>query len=204
MDMRNKILIISRELFISSGFSSITMDDIAKEVAMSKKTLYKYFPNKEALLKEAILSHFSVIESRIKMVVEDEKIDIIGKFKKVTEIIIYYISNISPAFIRDVKKNTPELWNNISKERKKLIIRYFTVIIDEGVKSGQMRKDLDKELVFNIYLTAVENIINPGSLSELSCSPGQVFEVLLKLFFEGMLTDKGRNNLNELKFGGAK
>ncbi|MFH1073472.1 MAG: TetR/AcrR family transcriptional regulator, partial [Candidatus Firestonebacteria bacterium] len=118
MNIKERILINSRELFISSGFSSITMDDIAAELSMSKKTLYKYFPNKESLLKEAIMSQMSIMENRVKSVIQNKDLEIMEKFKRISEMVISYISKLSPAFFRDIKKTAPEIWNDINNERK--------------------------------------------------------------------------------------
>ncbi len=201
MDTKEKILINSRELFISSGFSNITMDDIAAELAMSKKTLYKHFPNKESLLKEAIMSQFIKIEDRVNSLVRNNKLEIIEKFRKISEIIIYYISKLSPAFLRDIKKNAPEIWEIVNKERRRLISKNFSKVVDQGINCGKLRKDLDKELVIMIYLTTIENMINPGALSEAAYNAGQVFDTIFKLFFEGILSDKGRRKLKKTDQG---
>ena len=201
MDIKEKIINLSRELFLASGFSGTTVDDISAELGMSKKTFYRVFPDKETLLRAAIFSQISMTEAKIAKILADNKKPLISRFKDLSEILIASTSKITPVFIRDIKKNAPELWEEVSKKRKSLIIKYFTRVIAEGVESGVIRSDLDKKLVIMIYLAAIENVINPAVLSEMEYSAGQVFDVIITMVFEGVLTEKGRKNLKVLRAG---
>jgi hypothetical protein len=100
-----------------------------------------------------------------------------------------------------MKKNAPELWEEISIKRRGIIMGVFTQVIEEGVESGVIRSDLDKKLIIIIYLAAIENVINTKVLSEMEYSAGEVFNVIISMMFQGVLTDKGRKNLKKLKAG---
>ena len=202
MDLREKIINLSREFFLSSGFSGITVEDISAELGISKKTFYKIFPDKKTLLKTAIFSQISITEEKISNIFADKNKPVIERFKALSETLIASTSRITPVFIRDIKKNAPEIWEEMRKKRKVLIIKYFTRIIDEGVENRVIRADLDKELFIMIYLAAIENIINPQVLSEMEFSAGEVLDVILTMVFEGVLTEKGRTKLKELRTGG--
>ncbi len=202
MDLREKIINLSREFFLSSGFSGITVEDISAELGISKKTFYKIFPDKKTLLKTAIFSQISITEEKISNIFADKNKPVIERFKALSETLIASTSRITLVFIRDIKKNAPEIWEEMRKKRKVLIIKYFTRIIDEGVENRVIRADLDKELFIMIYLAAIENIINPQVLSEMEYSAGEVLDVILTMVFEGVLTEKGRTKLKELRTGG--
>lgn len=199
MDVKEKIVNLARELFLSSGFSGTTVDDISAELGMSKKTFYRVFPDKSTLLRTAIMSQINITETKISKILADKKKPLIARFKVLSEILIASTSKITPVFIRDVKKNAPELWEEVRKKRKKIIIKYFTRVIDEGVENGVIRTDLDKKLIILIYLAAIENVINPQVLSEMEYSAGDVFDIIITMMFEGVLTEKGRKNLKVLR-----
>ena len=199
MDLREKIINLSREFFLSSGFSGITVEDISAELGISKKTFYKIFPDKKTLLKTAIFSQISITEEKISNIFADKNKPVIERFKALSETLIASTSRITPVFIRDIKKNAPEIWEEMSKKRKVLIIKYFTRVIDEGVENRVIRSDLDKKLFILIYLAAIENVINPTVLSEMEYSAGEVFDVIITMIFEGVLTEKGRKNLKKLR-----
>lgn len=201
MDIKDKIINFSRELFLSSGFSGTTVDDISAEFGMSKKTFYKIFSDKNTLLRFAIFSLIKMTESKVTKIMADKNTPLIEKFKKLSETLIANSSKITPVFIRDMKKNAPELWEEISIKRRGIIMRVFTQVIEEGVESGVIRADLDKKLIIIIYLAAIENVINTKVLSEMEYSAGEVFNVIISMMFQGVLTDNGRKNLKKLKAG---
>ena len=200
MDVKEKIINVSRELFLSSGFSGTTVEDISSEFGMSKKTFYKIFPDKNTLLRAAIFSLMNITEAKVAKILANKKTPLIERFKGLSETLIANTSKISPVFIRDMKKNAPELWEEVSAKRKVVVLKYFTQVIEEGVESGVIRADLDKKLVIIIYLAAIENVINPKVLSEMEYSAGEVFDVIITMMFQGVLTEKGRKNLEELKY----
>ena len=199
MNIKEKIINISRELFLSSGFSGTTVEDISSEFGMSKKTFYKIFTDKKTLLRVAIFSQINMTEAKVSKILADRKTPLMERFKRLSETLIASTLKITPVFIRDMKKNAPELWEEVSAKRKNLVLKYFTQVVDEGIESGVIRSDLDKKLVIIIYLAAIENVINPQVLSEMEYSVGEVFDVLITMMFQGVLTDKGRKNLKELK-----
>ncbi|OGF48039.1 MAG: hypothetical protein A2452_04615 [Candidatus Firestonebacteria bacterium RIFOXYC2_FULL_39_67] len=199
MNIKEKIINISRELFLSSGFSGTTVEDISSEFGMSKKTFYKIFTDKKTLLRVAIFSQINMTEAKVSKILADRKTPLMERFKRLSETLIASTLKITPVFIRDMKKNAPELWEEVSAKRKNLVLKYFTQVVDEGIESGVIRSDLDKKLVIIIYLAAIENVINPQVLSEMEYSVGEVFDVIITMMFQGVLTDKGRKNLKELK-----
>ena len=198
--LKEKIITLSRELFLSSGFSGTTVDDISAELGISKKTFYKIFPDKSTLLRTAVFSLMDMTDTKISKILAGKK-PLIERFKALTETLMEATSKITPVFIRDIKKNAPELWEEIRAKRSALIQKYFTQVINEGVKDGYIRRDLDKKLMIIIYLAAVENIMNPAVLSKMEYSVGEVFDVIITMIFQGVLTDKGRKNLKRLKAG---
>jgi len=199
VNIKEKIINISRELFLSSGFSGTTVEDISSEFGMSKKTFYKIFTDKKTLLRVAIFSQINMTEAKVSKILADRKTPLMERFKRLSETLIASTLKITPVFIRDMKKNAPELWEEVSAKRKNLVLKYFTQVVDEGIESGVIRSDLDKKLVIIIYLAAIENVINPQVLSEMEYSVGEVFDVIITMMFQGVLTDKGRKNLKELK-----
>ncbi|OGF48017.1 MAG: hypothetical protein A2231_13015 [Candidatus Firestonebacteria bacterium RIFOXYA2_FULL_40_8] len=203
MSVKEKIVNLSRERFLSSGFSGTTVEDISSEFGMSKKTFYKIFPDKNTLLRVAIFSFMKMTETKVSKILSNKKTPLIERFKELSETLITNTSKITPVFIRDMKKNAPDLWEEIRLKRKTLMLKYFTQVIEEGIEAGMIRSDLDKKLIITIYLAAIENVINPQVLSEMEYSAGEVFDVIITMVFQGVLTDKGRNAFKKPLLGGA-
>lgn len=194
LKIRNRILEAAEEQFFKHGCSSVTMEALAEQLGMSKKTLYQYFQSKEELIAEVTHIVMANCDRNLEETMNDPELDFVDKFKQM----IYYITRIwarmSRAMIDDLRKNTPELWKQVDAQRRERITRDFMKVISEGIQSGVFRKDLDPHLFIVIYAKANEAVMNPDVLAELPYSADQVFENFAKVFFEGILTDGARVN----------
>ena len=191
MDERDRILQAAARRFMELGISKVTIDEIASDLGMSKKTLYKHFPSKEDLLR-------NVIQARIKRNGE-RFIDIMGAGKpfaeKLQEIFAFAgreFSTPGRQFILDLKRMAPDLWEEAKKYRQTTIVTNVKNMIKEAKEEGMIRKDLDVDLFLLVFQKAVQEILTPETLSDQPFSPLQAFECILKILFEGALTDDAR------------
>lgn len=180
-------------LFFEYGPSKISMDDIAKRLGMSKKTLYKYFSSKEELIFKVIYSMANSVSASVEKVIKNDELDFLSKMRNMLEAVGYTLSNkITPRFIQDMKKAHPRIWEKIEEYRTRNIITYFNQIFEEGVQAGMLRRDLDRNILLMILLTSVRELINPYVLSEIQVSPQEMFRQIMEVIFEGALTDKAK------------
>jgi AcrR family transcriptional regulator len=192
-EVKEKILNKAEELFLQFGYSKVTMDEIAASMGMSKKTLYKFFPGKEALVKEMISSIKCGIDEHIDSVWANEQMDFMDKLKSVMNFIGKQTSKLHGPLLEDLHKNIPEVWEEIHDFRRANAVKRFSVFINEGVEKGVFRKDIDRQLIILFYLHAIQGMINPETLSQLPYSANQVFDSIIRIIFEGILTEEGRN-----------
>lgn len=191
-EIKERILRQAEQLFIQFGYSKVTMDEIAASLGMSKKTLYKFFPGKEALVKEMITTMKCSIDEYIDSVWNNEEMDFMDKLKSVMNFIGKQTTKLQGPLLEDLHKNIPEVWKEIHDLRKTNAVNRFTTFINEGVKTGVFRKDIDRELIVLFYLHAIQGLINPETLSQLPYSANQVFDAIIRIIFEGILTEEGR------------
>jgi len=205
-EIKERILSQAEQLFIRFGYSKVTMDEIAANLGMSKKTLYKFFPGKEALVKEMISSLKCEVDDYIDTIWENEQMGFMDKLKAVMNFIGKQTSKLHGPLLEDLHKNIPEIWEEIHDFRKANAVKRFTNFINVGVENGVFRKDIDRQLIILFYLHAIQGMINPETLSQLPYSANQVFDSIIRIIFEGILTEEGRNeylsyNNEELKKG---
>jgi len=191
-EIKERILRQAEQLFFQFGYSKVTMDEIAASIGISKKTLYKFFPGKEYLFKELITTMKCSIDVHIDNVWNDEKMDFMDKLKSVMNFIGKQTTRLQAPLLEDLHKNFPELWQEIHDFRKANAVTRFTAFINEGVKTGVFRKDIDRELIVLFYLHAIQGLINPETLSQLPYTANQVFDAIIRIIFEGILTEEGR------------
>ncbi len=191
-EVKERILSYAEQLFLQFGYSKVTMDEIAAGVGMSKKTLYKFFPGKEALVKEMITSMKCSIDDHIESVWTNEEMDFMDKLKSVMNFIGKQTTKLHGPLLEDLHKNIPEVWKEIHDFRKANAVKRFTTFINEGVEKGVFRGDIDKQLIVLFYLHAIQGMINPEALSQLPYTANQVFDAIIRIVFEGILTEEGR------------
>ncbi len=191
-EVKERILRQAEQLFFQFGYSKVTMDEIAANLGISKKTLYKFFPGKEYLFKELITTMKCSIDAHIDFVWSNEKMDFMDKLKSVMNFIGKQTTRLQAPLLEDLHKNFPELWQEIHDFRKANAVTRFTAFINEGVKTGVFRQDIDRQLIVLFYLHAIQGLINPETLSQLPYTANQVFDAIIRIIFEGILTEEGR------------
>ena len=177
------------------GISKVTLDEIASDLRMSKKTMYKYFPSKEDLLK-------NIIHARIKR--NGKRFtDIMASGKpfgeKLQDIFAFAgreFSASSRQFVIDLRRFAPGLWEDADEYRRKTIISNVRIMIEQGKKEGMIREDLDPDLFVLVFHSAVQDILTPEMLSEQSFSTVQAFQGILRIIFEGALTPDARATIH--------
>ena len=192
-EIKQRILNKAEEMFHIYGVSKVTMEEIADNLGISKKTLYKHFSNKEHVLKEMIDCSKSEVDAFIETLLSDDSIEFIEKLQEFMRFVAKHTSRLDGPFVIDMMKNHPAIWRDISEFKKKRTDQNLMRLISQGVESGIFRNDIHAEIMVLCYVGTIHNLINPEVLAALPISAEQVFKDLLKILFEGIFTPEGRN-----------
>jgi AcrR family transcriptional regulator len=199
IEIKGRILTKAGEMFQQFGFSRVTMEEIAAELGMSKKTLYKFFSGKEQLLKEMVTGMKCKLEDYVLELWGNNEISFLEKLKN----LMNYIGNQSSAFrgplAHDLQKNFPSLWEEIKESRRTHSFEKFSLLINEGIDKGVFRKDIDQQIILLLYIHAIQGILNPEVLTQLPYTYNQVFDSIMRVFLEGIFTEEGRHQYLSIK-----
>lgn len=190
--VEQRIITHARSHFLARGFRGVTMDDLAGELGMSKKTLYAHFPGKAALLEAVIADKFRDVEMDLNRISSVKSVPFTAKLRRLLECVERQLEEIQPAFVRDMRREAPEVFRRIEGLRRELFQRYFGKLFGEGRRAGLVRKDIDASVIIEVLLAAVHGILNPRKVEELGLTPKAAFTAILRVVLEGMLTEKGR------------
>ncbi len=190
-ETRARIFAAADEMFMQHGYSKVTMEEIASGLGISKKTLYRFFPNKRELLRELMTERQSEFMEHIEVIWKREDLDFVGKFRSTLDFVGERSSKMNK--FQDVQKIAPDIWKEIHDFKKEKIFQRVRRLFEAGFETGIFRSDIDRDIVLLVYTHAVESIVNPEALSELPCTAGQAFEAISKIIFEGILTEEGRS-----------
>ena len=187
-----RVVTVARRQFLAHGFRSVSMDDLAAELGMSKKTLYVSFPSKVALLEAVLKDKFREVERDLEQVAKDQAANVEVALHQFLDCVQRHTAEIQPAFVRDIGRETPELFQLIEQKRRELIRRYFGGLFEDGKKAGVIRGDIPTHLIIEILLGAVQAIMNPPKLMELGLTVEQGYSSVIRLILEGALVAKGK------------
>lgn len=189
---RQRIVDAARAHFFSHGFRSVTMDDLAEELGISKKTLYAHFPGKIELLEAVLADKFAGVEAKLKEVARAHPQDFPATLHALLANTQRELDEIKPPFVRDMRQKAPHVFKVVERRRAALIERFFGRLFIEGQRAGMVRKDVPARLIIEILLAMVQAIMNPPKMEELGMMPKEGFSGILKIVLEGALTTKGR------------
>lgn len=189
---RQRIIVESRRHFFAHGFRRVTMDDLAHEMAMSKKTLYACFPSKSALVEAVILEKFRNVDADLNRITSTSSSDCLGALRRLLECVQGHMEEIRPPFLRDIRRETPDLFAVVESRRRDLIQRHFGKVFLEGRRAGLIRQDIPPKLAIEILLGAVQAVMHPSKMDELGLTPKNGFTAIMRVVLEGLTTEKAR------------
>lgn len=163
--MKEKIISKASEMFLKLGFKSITMDDIAGEMCISKKTIYKYFCNKEVLIQESTEMVHKQVHELIDGVVAKNYNAIHENFEIRKMFGELFNSNADNSPIYQLKKHYPEIYQRVLEQEVNECEHCFRQNIEKGINEGLYRKDLDIETYVKFYYILIFHI-NENTSSE--------------------------------------
>jgi len=187
-----RMITAARRHFFAHGFRGVTMDDLAEELGMSKKTLYASFPSKDALLRAVLLDKFRSVEMDLDGIMAECSSDVLAALHRLLACMQQHTEEIQPPFVRDIRREAPETFNLVEERRRKVIERYFGRLFEEGRRAGIIRKDFPARLMIEILLGTVQAIMNPSKMAELDLTPKTGYSAITTVILEGVLTKKGR------------
>ena len=155
--MKDKIINKAKEMFLRLGFKSITMDDIACEMCISKKTIYKYFSNKDILIEESIQAVHKEIRATLNKIAE-ENFNAIEENFEVKRMFREMFKSAESSPIYQLKKHYPEIYDKVLTQQISICEDCFRQNITKGIREGLYRENLDVDNYVKFYYTLIFNI----------------------------------------------
>ncbi|MCU0412469.1 MAG: TetR/AcrR family transcriptional regulator [Bacteroidetes bacterium] len=183
---KERLIIGARDRFFASGFSKVTVDEISSDLGMSKKTVYKFFPSKDDLLKGVIDFMLARVGRQIDEVIASNK-PFEQKLAQILAIAGQVTKRISPAFMDDVRRNLPGVWRHIEEFRRVHIFEKVKTLMQQAKAEGVLRQEVNVELFFLVFFHAVQGILNPNSLLQLPVSPDEAIRSIFRILFLGAM-----------------
>ncbi|WP_461210102.1 TetR/AcrR family transcriptional regulator [Desulfocurvus sp. DL9XJH121] len=185
--VRKRILETAYAKFSKLGVRGVTMDDIASDLRMSKKTLYRHFAGKEDLVRTLLMEKYlSRHEDIFKVLAQGGTIREL--FARVFPLIGRYVQSLSPAFMADVQHEYPRVWE-LHEQSRSLMISRFARVLEAGVASGEVRPGIDPEVAAGIMQCVVTSYMVPDRFRDTEKTLPHAFLTWFSMFTGGMFQD---------------
>ena len=185
-----QVIAAARREFFLHGFRRVSMDDLASELRMSKKTLYGCFSSKLLLVEAVLKDKFHEVEKDLGRLAAEDSSDIEGAIHRFLHRVQRHTSEIHPSFVRDLGRESPDLFRIVEHRRRRLIRRHVASLFNRGRKAGLIRKDISVILLIEILLGAVEAIMIPSRVTELGLTLEKGYSTIIRVVLEGAMVRK--------------
>ncbi len=193
---RKRILEVATKQFLEYGYKKVTMDEIAIELGMSKKTLYQYFSSKYELFNAVADEKICILNNYINEIIESQEMTFIEKVHAIIKCVSVEHHQMRPMALLDIQRSVPEIWKKIMDIQKEHIAIKFTQLMEMGKHQGYIKTEIPTEIISTVYSAAVLTMLNPEIYNSINKTPGECFHYTVKIIYEGILTSKG---LEEMK-----
>ncbi|MGD8782431.1 MAG: TetR/AcrR family transcriptional regulator [Ignavibacteria bacterium] len=194
---KKRILEFTLHKFLREGFYKTTMDEIASELKISKKTIYKYFSSKDKLIDEVIHTVQRTAKTNIEEI-SNSDMDALDKFLKLKSFLTSLLIKLNQFIIKDMEQHAQDKWEKIDKFRTDLIQKNVLKIIEQG-KKEKIFRGFNSKVVITMLLGSLREVVSPTYIINSNFSAHAGATMVYNFFLAGMLTEKGKKLLNKYK-----
>ncbi|TGJ99039.1 TetR/AcrR family transcriptional regulator [Leptospira langatensis] len=186
-EVRQRIFEKSFELFLRYGFAKTRMEEIARTLRISRKTLYKHFANKYELLKAVMTDKHLRIHGKIRTIHEDPTRSIKEKIQAMRTCLSSEIPHGMNEFLREIRDQAPDLWKHFHAMKEANVNRTMRAMIEAGIKNGDIRPDVNPDIVLLIHSASSEAMFDPNFLAQTPYSIRDLVQELDNIIFYGIV-----------------
>ncbi|WP_317195097.1 TetR/AcrR family transcriptional regulator [Algoriphagus oliviformis] len=188
---RTRILEIATEQFSRYGVRAVTMEDIARQGGISKKTIYLEFADKKVLVKEAFEVLLEEDRKKLQAVLGKED-GVIEHLVRSSRVVRERLQQINPVVFMEVQRYFPEAWRMFEEYKVQVIMEDLVNVIEKGKALGYFRPEIDSQILAKVRINQITSTFDPENISRQDYNPAEEQMVMLDHFLHGIFTEKGR------------
>ena len=189
-ELREKIIEGAQALFIQYGIRSVSMDDVARALSMSKKTLYQHFSNKNELVTDAVENYMKG-EMQEFADIQDHSSNSIEELYNLSKCMREHVFKINPSMLYDLQKYHADAWEIFQQFKNRFLRGQIMDNINKGVQEGYYRPEIDPRVIAVLRLETVQMAFNDQIFPRMEFNFLEVQMQLFDHFVHGILSDKG-------------
>jgi AcrR family transcriptional regulator len=190
MEAKERISVKAEELFMQFGIRSVSMDDIANQLGMSKKTLYQYFADKDELVEAVVNRHINEVEGDCTYC-RNEARDAIHEIFLTMEHIMEELNNMNPMLLYDLEKFHFKAFRRFKDYKDKFLLQIIRNNIEWGIKDELYRSDVNVDVLSKYRIESIMIPFNVAVFPPGKYNLGKISEIMIENFTYGLATIKG-------------
>jgi AcrR family transcriptional regulator len=194
--MKHKILDTSKELFLNLGFKSVTMDEIASKLGVSKKTIYKYFENKTELVAAVTEYMFDAVSFGIDTICE-LKMNPIEEIFSIKRFVMKHLKDEKSSPQYQLQKYYPKIYASLTQKQFDVMQVCVLNNLKKGIEIGSYRDNINLEFTSRIYFNGMVGIKNIELFPLTDYSMNTLMNHYLEYHIRGIATEKGVQELKK-------
>lgn len=195
--MKDKIILKSVDLFLNLGFKSVTMDDIANEMGISKKTIYQHFQNKTKLVEATAMNVFSNISQGIDCICALDK-NPIEELYEIKKFVMHHLKNEKSSPQYQLQKYYPKIFSNLKRKQFDKMMTCVTHNLERGVAQGIYRDSINIDFVARLYFNNMLSLKDPYIFPREHFSMTLLMNNYLEYHIRGICSEQGLKTLTQL------
>lgn len=196
--METKVLKEVGEMFMTYGVRSVSMDDIARHLAMSKKTLYQYFDDKTDLVEKATADYIQTRQDEYDNATKDTA-NAIEELHFISKCVRKHFGELNPSMVFDLKKFYPSAWNVFLDYERKTVYESVKDNLERGKKEGYFREGINAEILALLRVEQIHMSLDHSVFPKEKFDFAQVQMEMFDHYVYGLLTTKGQELYNHYK-----
>jgi AcrR family transcriptional regulator len=197
-EIKRHIIATSLELFLSLGFKSVTMDEIASKLGMSKKTLYAHFKNKSKLVEESSIHLCDHICNGVDQIINGENENAIEELYTVKKFVMQHLKGDDTSPVYQLHKYYPEVHKKITELQFNHMESCIKKNITRGIEKELYRDNIDVDFIARIYFIGVQGLKNLNVFPAQKFPMNDLNDQYLEYHLRGIVTPQGRKVLNKI------
>lgn len=182
-------------IFLKNGIKAVTMDDLAKELGVSKKTIYKYFDDKNDLVTKIVESKTSLDREACKEARFDSENAIDALFK-ISEFVSEMMKNVHSSVFFDLQKYHRDAWEAMEEHKRNFVKSQIQENIKRGQKEGLYIPTLNPEVISSVYISTMNGLFDGETFDLDAFSFQSIFDEIIHFQIRGLANTKGLTYLN--------
>lgn len=188
--MEEQILEEFKQLVFKKGIKSVSIDELSRQLKISKKTIYQYFKSKDQLIEKLLKKHLDVHKNSIEKI-HNESEDVIKELLLIMQCSSYMLTQINPQVFEDLQLYYKKTWKKFEQFKKEYVLDRIIKTLEKGQKQGFIRKNISLKLMAHLRLKEIELLMDFHFVRNFDMSIFQMQKAITEYFILGVGTEQG-------------